>query len=147
MRFASEDGAKATPAAGGRFTDGVYETRFLEAVRENGLRAQRFSYEPNARSGWHVHDGEQALYVVAGRGVIARWGEIEGVAVGPGDWVHVEPGEKHWHGAAPDATFVHLAVTASGATHWHGPVTDEEYAAASGTARRVDQAGPGRPPA
>ncbi|MFC6082434.1 cupin domain-containing protein [Sphaerisporangium aureirubrum] len=136
MRFASEDGAKATPGDAKRFTDGVHETRFLEAVRENGLRAQRFSYIPNARSGWHVHDGEQALYVVAGRGVIARWGEAETVALGPGDWVHVEPGEKHWHGAAPDATFVHLAVTASGATHWHGPVTDEEYAAASQTARK-----------
>ncbi|GAA1274480.1 hypothetical protein GCM10009677_29690 [Sphaerisporangium rubeum] len=137
MRFASEDDAKAVPAAAPRFTEGVHETRFLEAIHENGLRAQRFSYVPGSRSGWHVHDGEQALYVLHGRGVIAREGEPEGVAVGPGDWVHVEPGEKHWHGAAPDATFVHLAVTASGATHWHGPVTEEEYETASATARRA----------
>jgi hypothetical protein len=42
----------------------------------------------------------------AGRGVVIRWGEENGTAVGSGDWVHVEPGEQHWHGALPDDVFV-----------------------------------------
>jgi hypothetical protein len=65
----------------------------------------------------------------AGRGVVVRWGEENGTPVGSGDWVHVEPGEQHWHGALPDDVFVHLAVTASGQTQWHGPVSDADYRA------------------
>jgi quercetin dioxygenase-like cupin family protein len=129
MRFVGEGQASTIRPGQERFTGGVWETRILEAVRQDGLRAQRFSYEPGARSGWHTHDGEQALHVIAGRGVITRWGETRGTEIGPGDWVHVEPGEKHWHGATADATLVHIAVTASGKTHWHGPVSDEEYGA------------------
>lgn len=132
MRFVRESDMKATRPGSDRFTDGVWEAEALEGVRPDGLRAQRFSYEPQARSGWHTHDGEQALYVVSGRGVVVRWGETGGTPIGPGDWVHVEPGEKHWHGAAADDTLVHLAVTASGKTHWHGPVSDEEYRAGLG---------------
>ena len=126
MRFVRETEVRAVKAAAGQFTDGVWRVDTITEAVPGGLRAQRFSYEPQARSAWHVHDGEQALYVVAGRGVVVREG-AEPVEIGPGDWVHVQPGEKHWHGAAPDDTFVHLAVTAAGDTHWHQPVTEEEY--------------------
>ncbi|MCT9931202.1 cupin domain-containing protein [Planotetraspora sp. A-T 1434] len=127
MRFVRENEIKVSRPGPDRFTDGVWEAPALEAVQPDGLRAQRFSYDPEARSGWHTHDGEQALYVLSGRGVITRWGESRGTEVGPGDWIHVQPGEKHWHGAVADDTLVHIAVTASGKTHWHGPVSDEEY--------------------
>ncbi|MBO3748449.1 cupin domain-containing protein [Streptosporangiaceae bacterium NEAU-GS5] len=128
MRFVREAEVRAVPATPGQFTEGVWRADTITEAVGDGLRAQRFSYEPQARSAWHVHDGEQALYVVAGRGVVVRQG-AEPVAIGPGDWVHVQPGEKHWHGAAADDTLVHLAVTAGGQTHWHEPVTDEEYRA------------------
>lgn len=129
VKFVSEGQVRASRPEPERFPGGVWETRILEELRPEGLRAQRFSYEPEARSAWHVHDGEQALYILAGRGVVTRWNETKGREVGPGDWVHVEPGEKHWHGATADDTFVHIAVTASGKTHFYEPVSDEEYRA------------------
>lgn len=129
MKFVDERLLRATRPEPEQFTGGVWQTRILQELRPDGLRAQRFSYEPGARSVWHVHDGEQALQVLAGRGVITRSGERRGRELLPGDWVHVEPGEKHWHGATADDLFVHMAVTASGRTHLHDPVSDEEYRA------------------
>lgn len=131
MRFVREDDVTAAAADPARFTGGVWRSEILPSLagegEEPGLRAHRFTYPPEARSAWHTHDGEQALYVVAGRGLVQRWGDSAATAIGPGDWVHVQPGEKHWHGAAPDDTLVHLAVTANGGTEWHEPVTDEDY--------------------
>lgn len=124
MRFVREDELTASPAAAEKFTAGVWQTEILTAARDQGLRALRFVYPPGARSAWHVHEGEQAILVLAGRGVVTRWGEQRGTTVTTGDWVHVEPGERHWHGAAGDDVFVHVAVTASGGTSWEGHVTD-----------------------
>ncbi|GAA0363627.1 cupin domain-containing protein [Microbispora corallina] len=135
MKFVREDQITTTTPESSRFTGAVWEARALEPVEEDGLRAQRFSYAPEARSCWHTHEGEQALYVLSGRGVVARWGEATGTVIGPGDWVHVQPGEKHWHGALPDGTLVHLAVTASGGTLWHEPVSEEDYRAGVEAAR------------
>jgi quercetin dioxygenase-like cupin family protein len=95
-----------------------------------GLRGNGFTYAPGQRSNWHVHEGEQALIVLSGRGLIMWEGLEAAEVVGPGDWVHVTPGVAHWHGAVPDDTFVHLAVTATGGTVWHGPVDAAAYAAA-----------------
>jgi quercetin dioxygenase-like cupin family protein len=127
MRFVVERDLRSTAPDATKFTAGVWQTEALSAIRDEGLRAHRFLYEPGAHSHWHTHTGEQAIAVVAGCGVVVRWGEESGTAIGPGDWVHVEPGEKHWHGALPDDVLVHLAVTASGRTEWHGPVSDAEY--------------------
>jgi quercetin dioxygenase-like cupin family protein len=123
MRFVREGDLRSGSADPSKFTDGVWQTEALTALREQGLRGHRFVYRPGARSHWHTHTGEQALVVLVGRGTVVRWGEETGTEVGAGDWVHVEPGEKHWHGAVDDDVFVHLAITATGTTEWHGPVT------------------------
>jgi quercetin dioxygenase-like cupin family protein len=138
MRFVRENDVTAAQADPAMFTDGVWRSEILPSLtggdQEPGLQAHRFTYQPKARSAWHTHDGEQALYVLAGRGLVQRWGDTAATPIGPGDWVHVQPGEKHWHGAAPDDTLVHLAVTASGGTNWHEPVTDDDYRVAAGRA-------------
>lgn len=135
MKFVRENDVTARAADRSMFTDGVWRSEILPSQadddQEPGLRAHRFAYQPGARSAWHTHDGEQALYVVAGRGVVQRWGDARATTIGPGDWIHVQPGETHWHGAAPDDTLLHLAVTASGGTVWHEPVSDEEYRSAA----------------
>jgi quercetin dioxygenase-like cupin family protein len=131
MRFVHEDGITSEPASQEQFTEGVWRTEILDAVQDGGLRAHRFVYPPGARSSWHTHQGEQAIFVISGRGAVMRFGDLAATPIGPGDWVHVEPGEKHWHGSAPDNTLVHIAVTASGGTDWEGPVSDEEYRAAT----------------
>jgi quercetin dioxygenase-like cupin family protein len=109
-----------------RWTGQVWRADIL-TTSAGGLRSNRFTYAPGTRSNWHIHEGEQALIVVSGRGLVMWEGLDVAEPLEPGDWVHVSPGVAHWHGAAPDDTFVHLAVTATGGTVWHGPVDDDAY--------------------
>jgi 4-carboxymuconolactone decarboxylase len=66
------------------------------------------NFGQGVRSKFHSHTSDQVIIVTAGRGVVAT--EEEQVTVSPGDVVFVPAGEKHWHGAAEDATFSHLYV-------------------------------------
>jgi len=127
MKFVVEGDLQSVAPDTNKFSAGVWQTEALSAIRDEGLRGHRFLYQPGAHSHWHTHTGEQAIVVLAGRGVVVRWGDENGTEVGSGDWVHVEPGEKHWHGALPNDVFVHLAVTASGRTEWHEAVSDADY--------------------
>jgi quercetin dioxygenase-like cupin family protein len=121
MRVVSEGDAAAQRADPAKFTGDVWRTDILDRVREDGLSGVRFVYGPGARSNWHVHTGEQAIVVLSGTGLVQWEGLAEPRLVRPGDWVHVLPGIPHWHGAASDNVFVHLAVTASGTTEWGEP--------------------------
>ena len=126
VKFKKAHDITSAPASAGEFTPGVWRADIL-GLSPGGLRATRFTYAPQARSHWHVHEGEQALLVTDGRGIVAVWDEPEATLVLPGDWVHVEPGQKHWHGAGTDDVLLHIAVTASGGTQWLEPVTTEQY--------------------
>ncbi len=93
------------------------------------------TFEPGCRNNWHVHcadeGGGQILVCVAGRGWYQAWGETAR-ALAPGDVVNIPAGVKHWHGAARDSWFSHLAVEVpgeNGRTQWLEPVTDAQYAA------------------
>ncbi|BCY08352.1 cupin domain-containing protein [Actinoplanes sp. L3-i22] len=123
FKVVPEVSAPSAAASPDKFDGGVWQADILARQRPDGLRGNRFSYAPGGRSHWHVHTGEQALVVVSGRGLIQWEGLAEPIVLGPGDWVHVEPGVPHWHGATDDSTFVHLAVTATGETEWGDPVT------------------------
>jgi quercetin dioxygenase-like cupin family protein len=120
--------AEITAAVGdpAKWTPQVWTANILTTTT-GGLRSNRFVYGPGARSAWHVHEGEQALLVLSGRGLIMWEGLASAEALAPGDWVYVSPGTPHWHGAMPDDTFVHVAVTATGGTNWHDPVDDDAY--------------------
>ena len=91
------------------------------------------TFEPGCRNWWHIHHaksgGGQMLLVTAGRGYYQEWGK-EAQEIKPGDVIHIPAGVKHWHGAAPDSWFAHLAIEVSGeetSNEWCEPVTDEEY--------------------
>lgn len=91
------------------------------------------TFEPGCRNNWHIHHaksgGGQILLVTAGRGYYQEWGK-KAMELKPGDVVNIPPEVKHWHGAAPDEWFQHLAieVPAEGASNeWLEPVSDEEY--------------------
>ena len=129
FRVVGQDSVEAEKADPSRFTGGVTRADVLPRRRPSGLQGNVFTYAPGARSSWHVHEGEQALIVVRGEGLV-QWEGLETPRrVRAGDWVHVTPGVPHWHGATPDSEFSHLAVTASGATHWRDPVSQEDYLA------------------
>jgi quercetin dioxygenase-like cupin family protein len=102
---------------------------------DTGLRAVFVHFTPASRTHWHGHATGQALYVLAGRGVIGtRGGSIE--ALRPGDIVLAPPGVEHWHGALRDSFMSHLSVTLEAANPWLKPVTDPEYDEATGRLRQ-----------
>ncbi len=105
------------------------------AVETPGAGIFRVLFEPGARTNWHTHPEGQILYIVTGEGRAQREGELL-VEIGPGDVVYFAPGEKHWHGAAPETFMVHIAVNPAassyGGTDWMEPVTDEEYSGDAG---------------
>lgn len=89
------------------------------------------TFEPGARTAWHTHPLGQTLLVTAGRGRAQReGGPIEEIF--PGDIVWFPPGEKHWHGAAPETAMTHIAIAEAldGLNvDWLEKVTDEQYGA------------------
>ena len=89
------------------------------------------TFEPGARTAWHTHPLGQTLIVLFGRGRAQReGGPIEEIR--PGDVVWFAPGEKHWHGAAPNTAMQHIAIQEAldgKAVDWMEHVTDEQYRA------------------
>ena len=90
------------------------------------VHVYRVEFGVAGRTHWHRHSGPQWLFVVAGRIRIQREGD-RAEDVEAGDAVVIDPGEKHWHGAAPGTTGVHLAVNVNATTEWLEPVSDEDY--------------------
>ena len=86
------------------------------------------TFEPGCRNHWHIHHGGgQILLCTAGRGYYQAWGQ-EARELLPGDVVNIPPEEKHWHGAAPDSWFSHIAISVPAENvgcEWLEPVTDE----------------------
>jgi quercetin dioxygenase-like cupin family protein len=111
---------------GDRFTGTAWVEALVTARRPEGMRVYLVSFEAGARTHWHAHGGEHILYVVSGKGRVQVSRE-PGREIAPGDLVCVSPGEKHWHGAAPESPMIHLAMTTGGATAWMEEVTDAEY--------------------
>lgn len=90
------------------------------------------TFEPGARTAWHTHPLGQTLIVTTGRGRVQReGGPVD--EIGPGDIVWFPPGEKHWHGAAPDTAMSHIAIAEADengeVVNWMEKVTDAEYGA------------------
>jgi 4-carboxymuconolactone decarboxylase len=87
------------------------------------------TFEPGARTAWHTHPRGQILIVTAGVGRVQRWGDpIEEIQTG--DVVRIPAGQKHWHGASPQASMTHIAISEhrDGTTvQWMEKVTDEQY--------------------
>lgn len=106
---------------------------YLAPVSSEQVSVFNVTFEPRCRNNWHIHKattgGGQMLIGVAGRG----WYQEEGKparAILPGTVIHIPAGVKHWHGAAADSWFAHLAIEIAGentSNEWLEPVTDEEY--------------------
>ncbi|MEE0742578.1 MAG: cupin domain-containing protein [Emergencia sp.] len=106
---------------------------YLNMLTTEGVIIGNVTFEPGCRNNWHIHHakdgGGQILLCTAGRGYYQEW-EKEAQELYPGDVVVIPAGVKHWHGAAPDSWFAHLAVEIPGektANEWCEPVSDEEY--------------------
>jgi len=89
--------------------------------RDDGeaIRLYRVSFEEGARTHWHTHDDIQVLFGLSGRCVVVDRGGQE-LLLDVGDVVVIDPGEEHWHGAAPGTEGVHLAINVGAETTWLG---------------------------
>jgi len=96
----------------------------------NGVPMYNVTFEPKCRNNWHIHHkGGQILLVTQGRGWYQEWGK-EPRELHPGDVVNIPAETKHWHGAAKDSWFTHIAVevpSEGGSNEWLEAVSDEEY--------------------
>ena len=119
----------------GWFTGTVWLDEIVTGGTPVRLKCTRVSFAPGARTAWHTHPLGQALHVESGIGWVQREGEPP-QAIRAGDSVWIEPGERHWHGAAADRTMIHLAIQNADERGvdvvWLEHVTDAQYADHSG---------------
>ena len=106
---------------------------YLAPVSTEQVSVFNVTFEPACRNNWHIHHaksgGGQMLICVGGRGYYQEWGK-EAVEMTPGKVINIPAEVKHWHGAAPDSWFSHLALEIAGedtSTEWCEPVSDEDY--------------------
>jgi quercetin dioxygenase-like cupin family protein len=114
------------------FTGDVYLDAVAAPSGSSHIAAASVHFTPGARTAWHTHPNGQTIYLTEGVGRCQRrGGQVE--ALMPGDRVFFEPGEEHWHGAAPDRLMTHIAMQQAdeqgGVVEWKEHVTDAEYAA------------------
>lgn len=106
---------------------------YLNMLTVEGVPIGNVTFEPGCRNNWHIHKadkgGGQILLCTDGRGWYQEWGK-EARELHPGDVVVIPAGVKHWHGAAKDSWFTHLAVEVPGEnaqSQWMEPVGDTDY--------------------
>ena len=106
---------------------------YLAPVSTEQVPVFNVTFEPGCRNNWHIHHassgGGQMLICVGGRGWYQEWDQ-EAVEMTPGTVVNIPANVKHWHGAASDSWFSHLAIEVSGedaSTEWLESVSDEAY--------------------
>ncbi len=116
------------------FTGAVWQDPIVETPAPGDVRASVVHFEPGARTAWHTHPAGQTLYILSGVGrVQSVGGPVREVRAG--DVVWFPPNEKHWHGAGPQTTMAHIAMTevrGGKYVEWMEKVTDQQYQAARG---------------
>ena len=122
-----------SPGPADWFTGTVYIDTIAAPGRASTLGAAAVHFTPGARTAWHTHPLGQTIWVTEGIGLCQRdGGDVE--LIRPGDRVFFEPGENHWHGAAPTRLMTHLALQladdSGSPVSWGRHVSDEEYAEA-----------------
>jgi quercetin dioxygenase-like cupin family protein len=129
----TKNSIETTPGPSDWFTGTVFIDTVAAPSEPSRLAAASVHFTPGARTAWHTHPNGQTIYVTEGIGRCQReGGPVEEIR--PGDRVFFEPGESHWHGAAPSRFMAHIAIqeadeSGSFAT-WGTHVSDAEYNAA-----------------
>lgn len=104
-----------------------YVNMLVAPTETSNCLAANVTFEPGCRNNWHSHPTGQLLFVTNGRGWYQEWGQPVR-ELHPGDFVNIPANVKHWHGAAKDSWFAHLAVEADAQPgDWFKAVSDEEY--------------------
>jgi len=118
------------PGSAEWFTGAVYIDAVAAPVAPSRVNAASVHFTPGARTAWHTHPNGQTIFVLEGEGRCQRrGGPVE--TIRPGDRVYFEPGEEHWHGAAPTRFMAHIAMQEvddeGNAASWGKHVSEDEY--------------------
>jgi quercetin dioxygenase-like cupin family protein len=121
---------ETSPGPGDWFTGAVFVDTIAAPSDLSPVAASAVHFTPGARTAWHTHPRGQTIWVTEGVGLCQReGGPVE--VIRPGDRVFFEPGENHWHGAAPTRFMTHVAIQEADESvspvTWGEHVTDEEY--------------------
>ena len=111
------------------FTGNVWQDPIIEADEPARVRALRVSFEPGARTAWHMHPLGQTLHVISGVGLMGLRNEAPQL-IKAGDTVWIPPGEEHWHGASATNSMTHIAIQEAlygSVAEWLDKVSDGEY--------------------
>lgn len=109
------------------FAGRCYVNMLIEPTAQSNCLVANVTFEPGCRNNWHTHPNGQILFVTDGRGWYQEW-EKPARELRSGDIVNIPPHVKHWHGAAKDSWFVHLAVEADAQWgDWLEAVAEEDY--------------------
>ncbi len=105
-------------------------TSYLNMLCTEGVKIGNVVFEPGCRNNWHIHHkGGQILLVTGGHGWYQQWDQPPR-PLQAGDVVTIPAGAKHWHGAAGNSWFAHIAIEVpaeSASTEWLEPVSDQDY--------------------
>src|ERR1700745_90383 len=123
---------ETSPGSPEWFTGSVYIDTVAATAGSFQVASAHVHFAPGARTAWHTHPRGQTIWVNDGVGLCqGRGGPVE--VIRPGDRVFFEPGEDHWHGAAPTRFMAHVAIQeadeSGSPVTWGEHVTDEEYGA------------------
>lgn len=106
---------------------------YISPISTSQVGIYNVTFEPKCRNNWHIHHadkgGGQILVCVGGRGYYQEWGK-EPITMNPGDCINIPVRVKHWHGAAPDSWFSHIAIEVPGencSNEWPEAVDDIQY--------------------
>lgn len=133
MEILKADSRATVRAPERHFTGNVYQDPIFDTPKPARVRSVRVTFAPGSRTHWHTHPFGQTLYITDGFGRVQRLGDAVH-EVRAGDVVWFAPGEKHWHGAAPDHGMTHIAMQEHlDGVHvtWLEPVREEDYMAGS----------------
>lgn len=111
------------------FTGDAWLQSFITVADSMDCTVGNVTFAPGVRNSWHSHPGGQILLCTSGKGYYQEKGKTIRLLL-PGDVVKIPADVIHWHGAAPNSEFTHIAIgtqTSKGGAVWYAPVTDEEY--------------------
>ena len=136
MQITRSGSTETTLGPGNYFTGTVFIDTIASPSEPSRLGAASVHFTPGARTAWHIHPLGQTIFVTEGVGLCQRrGGPVEEIRAG--DRVFFEPGEDHWHGAAPNRFMTHTAMheadDSGSPVVWGDHVTDQEYNAAPGS--------------
>ncbi|PUB17324.1 (R)-mandelonitrile lyase [Yoonia sediminilitoris] len=131
MKIMKGGTAPSSPGPTDWFTGTVRIDPLLQAEEPGRVAGAHVTFEPGARTAWHMHPAGQTLIVTFGRGLVqCEGGPIKEISQGDVVWFPAD--EKHWHGATPDTAMSHIAIQESidgSAVTWMEKVTDAQYQA------------------